>query len=432
MIRALLACLAFAASATAAELPSVLLKAADVAAACSRLPGARCTPVTATAAYVDGVALSEVRRLVPEGAASLDAPQGSTSSIIHPGQSVRTVPDADLSFDFLGVSRCVPPAVSTQVQPPTRLGRLQTNAPYQLEFLNSRQRSRCRTLRVECRFLPQAFLYSHTGAGTRLYVVGSGIRADHYDFATPNGGTRVSPDKYEGVSLNRSCAYWQATHAASLAAGGVYGVAKEAEIVQVAVKQACRVPTHARSILEGLAWVKRHAAANPAPTVVLVIAKVSSKDALVAEVLDDAARELTAAGLLVVTGAGLNKNDACAFSPGRVPEVLTVGAARVVQLPGKVVAIPAEDSNFGRCVDLWAPGWLLEGAFGADVDTTAVLSGSPQAAGLAAGVAAVLRQRFPLDAPAAIIERIHNASSAGYLVFPLVDTSDQVLQSPVE
>ena len=73
------------------------------------------------------------------------------------------------------------------------------------------------------------------------------------------------------------------------------------------------------------------------------------------EALDDLSNELVDAGVYVVAAAGNEKMDACEVSPARARGVFTVGATDLRD--GR-----ASFSNYGECVDIWAPGVMIASA----------------------------------------------------------------------
>ena len=65
--------------------------------------------------------------------------------------------------------------------------------------------------------------------------------------------------------------------------------------------------------------------------------------------LDDAIRESIDAGVTYVVAAGNSNANACNYSPARVSEAITVGATTSTDAR-------ASYSNFGTCLDVFAPG----------------------------------------------------------------------------
>lgn len=227
---------------------------------------------------------------------------------------------------------------------------------------------------------------------------------------------------------------WQGTHVAGLAAGAYYGVAKDAELVSVAVAPGCRRPGSGRALAEGLAWIAADLAARPSGAVVVVVAvkiSVRQRDAVVVDMVEDLANGLVDAGVVVVAAAGASRVDACAFTPGRLERVVTVAGAEVVRLPTRLASRPWIETNAGRCVDVWAQATRLESAFAPEPDATGVYSGAPQAAGIAAGVVATLMERHPDEPRDVLVERLMNASSTSIMMYTRPETVANMLQNPV-
>ncbi|XP_053431325.1 proprotein convertase subtilisin/kexin type 9 isoform X3 [Nycticebus coucang] len=109
-------------------------------------------------------------------------------------------------------------------------------------------------------------------------------------------------------------------------------------------------------------------------------------------VLNAACQRLVRTGVVLVAAAGNFRDDACLYSPASAPEVITVGATNAQDQP---MTLGALGTNFGRCVDLFAPGEDIIGA-SSDCSTCFVSrSGTSQAAAHVAGIAAMMLAAKP-------------------------------------
>ncbi len=115
--------------------------------------------------------------------------------------------------------------------------------------------------------------------------------------------------------------------------------------------------------------------------------------------MDLALQNSIAAGITSGVAAGNSNADARATSPARVPEAITVAASTIAD--GR-----APFSNFGTCLDVFAPGVNVTSAyFNSDTDS-ATMSGTSMASPHVAGVAALYLQSNPTALPAAVASAI--------------------------
>lgn len=98
--------------------------------------------------------------------------------------------------------------------------------------------------------------------------------------------------------------------------------------------------------------------------------------------LDSAVEESIAAGVIYAIAAGNYADDACYYSPARVPSALTVGASTNTDTR-------ASFSNIGNCVDLFAPGNAITSSWIGSDSATSTISGTSMAAPHVAGAVAV-------------------------------------------
>lgn len=255
--------------------------------------------------------------------------------------------------------------------------------------------------RIDQRTLPLSgtLTTAHTGAGVRVYVVDTGVVSQHTEFSDRvQPGFSAIADGYGTEDCN-----WHGTHVAGTAAGSGYGVAPQAQIVPVRVLGCDGTGTWSQ-VIAGLDWIlANHPAGTPG--VVNMSLGGSPSDAA-----DEAVRAVIAAGLVVVVAAGNDSSpaevaDACAKSPSRVLEAVTVAATT------------ADDarawwSSAGPCVDLFAPG---EGIASASVlgYGGSIGSGTSMAAPHVAGAVAVLAAQRPTSSVAYLMQLLGAAASPG-------------------
>ncbi|HUP44856.1 MAG TPA: S8 family serine peptidase [Thermoanaerobaculia bacterium] len=238
--------------------------------------------------------------------------------------------------------------------------------------------------RIDQRFLPLngSYVSSGTGAGVTVYVVDTGIAAGHADFGgRVTAGFNALSDGGDSTDCNG-----HGTHVAALVGGTKFGTATEATLVPVRVLD-CNGSGTLSTLLAGLDWVLEQQTLSPGPAVVNMSLGGSSSSAL-----DTQVNTVIAAGVTTVVAAGNFNEDACRTSPARVPAAITVGATTETDQR-------AAFSNYGSCVDLFAPGTHILSAWHASPTSTAVTSGTSAAAPIAAGVAAVWLGKYPEARP---------------------------------
>lgn len=272
--------------------------------------------------------------------------------------------------------------------------------------------------RIDQRSLPLDGLYvsNGTGAGVTVYVVDTGIYAGHNDF-----GGRVAPGFTAISDANGTddC-NGHGTHVAGAIGGAMFGVATAATLVPVRVL-GCTGSGLLSSVIAGLDWVIQDHALSGRPSVVNMSLSGSPSMAL-----DDEVNKVITAGITTVVAAGNGNVDACTTSPGRVGAAITVGASTSLDAR-------ASFSNFGSCVDLFAPGTGVMSDWIGSPSATATASGTSESTPLVSGVAALVLEKFPTAAPATVSQTIVANTTLGALsgiglgspnrlLFSLIDT----------
>lgn len=230
--------------------------------------------------------------------------------------------------------------------------------------------------------LNNTFRSNLDGSGVHLYIVDTGISV-HDEF-----GSRLAGNGFTALQDGRGTTdcNGHGTHVAGTAAGAMSGVAPGATLVPVRVMN-CFGSGSVSDILHGLDWIMAN---GQRPGVVNLSLGSSPSSAL-----DEAVTRLTGAGFTVSVSAGNSNADACTQSPARAPAVLTVASSAASDARSGF-------SNFGRCVDMFAPGTAISSASATDPHGWRVLSGTSMATPHATGAAALLLQERPKLTPAQV------------------------------
>jgi aqualysin 1 len=262
---------------------------------------------------------------------------------------------------------------------------VQSNAPWGLDRIDQRDRP-----------LDGTYQYSTTAASVYAFIIDTGIHASHAEFSgrVEPGATAINDGRGAGDCNGHG------THVAGTLGGATWGVAKEVRLVPVRVLD-CDGSGTLSGVVAGVDWVAGQTQRRPAVANMSLGGGASSS-------LDSAVAKAVSAGVTMVVAAGNSSADACNYSPAREATAFTVGATTSRDAR-------ASYSNFGTCLNIFAPGSSIKSAWHTGNTATATVSGTSMAAPHVAGVAALKLANNPDASPALVAEFLTGNASENKL-----------------
>ncbi|GIJ45110.1 hypothetical protein Val02_19960 [Virgisporangium aliadipatigenens] len=253
--------------------------------------------------------------------------------------------------------------------------------------------------RIDQRNLPlnSSYTYPNTASNVRAYIIDTGIRFNHSTF----GGRATSGyDAVDGGSADDCNGH--GTHVAGTVGGSQYGVAKGVAIVGVRVLNCSGSGTVAQ-VVAGVNWVRANAV-KPAVANMSLGGGVSTS-------IDTAVANAVSSGVTFALAAGNSNANACNSSPARVASAITVGATDRNDNR-------ASFSNYGSCVDIFAPGVGITSAWYTSTTATNSISGTSMASPHVAGAAALILSAHTGYTPAQVASAMTGVATSGVVVNP--------------
>ena len=266
--------------------------------------------------------------------------------------------------------------------------------------------------RIDQKALPLNSTYSYlqTGSGTTAYIVDTGILSSHQEFSgrVLSGYTAIS-DGNGTTDCNG-----HGTHVAGTVGGTTYGVAKNVNLVPIRIL-GCDGSGASSNVIAGLDWILKN---GKKPAVVNI-----SLGGATSSSLDSAVENLYNNGYVMVVAAGNSNTDACTSSPARVSKAITVAATDNTDTR-------ASYSNYGSCVDIFAPGSQINSSWIGSNTATKILNGTSMATPHVAGVVAEMLQSTPTASPQTISTNLLNQASSNVVKNPSGSPNRLLYKSP--
>ncbi|PWU53416.1 serine protease [Micromonospora sp. S4605] len=252
--------------------------------------------------------------------------------------------------------------------------------------------------RIDQRNLPlsRSFTYPSTASNVRAYIIDTGIRTTHSQF-----GGRATWGTNTVDSNNTDC-NGHGTHVAGTVGGSTYGVAKQVRLIAVKVLN-CSGSGSTTSVVNGVNWVTANAV-RPAVANMSLGGGASSA-------IDNAVANSINSGVSYAVAAGNSSANACNYSPARTPAAITVGSTTSSDARSSF-------SNYGSCVDVFAPGSGILSAWRTSDTASNTISGTSMASPHVAGAAALVLSANPSWSPSQVSSYLTSNVTTGKVTNP--------------
>ncbi|PWI64393.1 hypothetical protein PCL_10506 [Purpureocillium lilacinum] len=245
------------------------------------------------------------------------------------------------------------------------------------------------------------------GKGTYGYIVDSGIRTTHKEF---EGRASTGWTGYEGDEEDTA---GHGTHVAGTVGGVTFGVAKKATLIGVKVFQGRSAST--AIIMAGFDWAVNDIVSKNRKNKSAINLSLGGPPS---KAWNDAIQTAFSKGVLSIVAAGNDQVDASGSSPASAPNALTVGAVNknweiVTNWP------KGQGSNYGKVLDIFAPGDNIESAgIGSDSEVK-LNSGTSMACPHVTGMALYAMSVNGVQGAKAVSEHLIKNSGQGVVKGPL-------------
>jgi len=257
--------------------------------------------------------------------------------------------------------------------------------------------------------LPDRYIHdvSRQGNGVTVYVLDTGVFKGHQEFETGRclDGASFVPGEPDGFVDQNG----HGTHCAGTAAGNEHGIARHSRIYPIKVLGRTGSGSFA-GVVAGIQHCADEHAKNGGPSVASMSLGATTDGGM-----NGAVEGAIARGISFCVAAGNNNDDACGFYPASAIGAITVGSSD----QGGVEEhsdIRSPFSNYGKCVEIFAPGSTITSCYIPNRNSYATLSGTSMACPHAAGVVALILGENPRLSPAEVSNQLVGTAHTGSII----------------
>jgi len=232
--------------------------------------------------------------------------------------------------------------------------------------------------------------FGNGGDGVTAYIIDTGILATHNEF--DGRATQV----FNSAGGENTDCNGHGTHVAGTVGAKTYGVAPKVKLVGVKVLS-CSGSGSYSGVIAGIEWVMKNAKKPATANMSLGGGKSVS--------VNTAIKNLVASGVTTVVAAGNNDGDACDKSPASELSAITVGSTNRRDMRSPF-------SNWGKCVDIFAPGSDITAPWIGNNDATITISGTSMASPHVCGGVALYLGKDPSLSPSDVADMLLKESIA--------------------
>ncbi|MGH0142814.1 UNVERIFIED_CONTAM: hypothetical protein FKN15_076648 [Acipenser sinensis] len=250
------------------------------------------------------------------------------------------------------------------------------------------------------------FSFLDDGDQVEVYLLDTSIQSNHREIKGRIVVTNFdSVPEEDGARFHRQASKCDShgTHMAGVVSGRDSGVAKGASVRSVRVLN-CQGKGTVSGALAALEFIRGTLIAQPYSPMIMLLPFTGGYS----RTLNFACRLLVRTGVVLIAAAGNYQDDACLYSPASEPEVITVGATNYQDQP---MSVGTSGTNFGRCVDIFAPGDNIVSASSDCTTCFTSKSGTSQAAAHVAGIVAVILNANPNLTASEVLQKLLHHSS---------------------